>query len=86
MYTNKDEIKIVEDWHIEMVDMKTGMPVTHFPTGTGVRMEKRRIQNIYGKPVHIPDDGELEVISGDCGSLQVRLRCRVCGKEFCADY
>jgi hypothetical protein len=54
-------------------------------TGTIPPLERRWIQDAYGRIVHLPDSGELLIVDGECGYLQVRLKCQICGKEFCAD-
>jgi hypothetical protein len=91
-FTNKDEIKVIEDWRFVFWDLKNDVEFTGAITGTPWQpippVEKRLIQNVYGKIVHVPDDGELELVfDGDasCNPYQVRMRCKTCGKTFCAD-
>lgn len=85
-FKNDTEIKRVEDWRFVWWNLDADTEYTQAVTGTHPRLEWRHIQNIYGKVVHIPDNGELEVVGGECGYMQARLRCKACGKEFCADY
>jgi hypothetical protein len=60
----------------------TGTPFTVLPT-----LHRRRIEDIYGKQVHKGCGGELDVVDGyDCGKYGVRLCCKSCGFEFCAEY
>jgi hypothetical protein len=88
VYRNSHEIKVVEDWRWVWWDKVEDREYFGSATGTVINhVERRHIQNIYGRIAHIPDDGKLQLVfdSEDCGEYQVRLRCLTCGKEFCAD-
>lgn len=89
MYKNKDEIKVVEDWEVVLWDMENDVEYLGASSGTPwhplPHLERRRIQRIRGKIVHIPDNGELEILPRDCVPFHVWLRCKKCGKEFLAE-
>ena len=83
------EIEIVEDWQEVWWNMETdtlfygaitGTPWQPLPT-----LERRRIQNIYGKPVHKGCGGSLQVARIDNCTEGYTIECLRCGKEFCAN-
>jgi len=87
-----DEIEIVEYWRevwwnietdAEWIGAVTGtpwMPLSAYPT-----LERRRIQEIYGRPVHKNCGGNLEVARVDNCTEGFTLECLKCGKRFCAN-
>jgi len=86
-FRNSEEIKVIEDWRFVWWDLDRGVEYFGAITGTHPKLEWRYIQNIYGKIVHLPDGGDLELLYRDetCDEFQVRLRCKTCGKTFYAD-
>ena len=89
MYRNAKEIEIVEDWRIVWWDLDNDKPYTMAIPGTLPKLEQRRIQNIYGKPVHRNCGGDLEVAREQegCGSLEGRFSWHTLGQimfpNFC---
>lgn len=94
MLRNSQEIKVIQDWQWVIWDRLGDCIFTASVTGTIAhekfeqrpRLERRLIQNVFGKPVHAPDDGELEILNcNDCDGYHIRLRCKICSKEFIAE-
>lgn len=89
MYKNTDEIKVVEVWEFVLWDMAADAEYLGASSGTPWQplpyLQRRRIQRIHGRVAHIPDGGELEILSKDSKPFTVWLRCKMCGKEFLAE-
>lgn len=96
MAWRSEEIEIVPDWQTVLWDVVKGeIYQGGLPTGTNPimwggkpRLQERRIENIYGRPIHKDCGGSLEIAKEQdgCGNMQARVRCISCGKEFCADF
>lgn len=88
MYCNP-EIKTIERWEWVMWGLENDTEYIGASSGTPWHplplLERRYIQRISGKQVHIPDDGELEILPRDCEPFHVWLRCLTCGKEILAE-
>jgi hypothetical protein len=68
------------DHEVEFYGASTGTPGMPLP-----RLERRVIQNIYGKPVHKACGGNLDVSRHDTCTEGFTMVCLKCGKEICAD-
>ena len=93
--SKNDEIKIVEDWRVvwwdrqedvEFLNSVTGA-IVHEMLGNRPRLEQRRVQNIFGREVHVLDGGLIETRwittwEGSKAYSTFWKECSLCHKKF----
>lgn len=88
------EIEVIEHWRDVWWNLETDTEFTQAVTGTPwmplsayPKLERRRIEDIYGKAVHKGCGGEFEVTGEEipCEKNQFVIRCLKCGKYICAN-
>lgn len=85
-YRNPDEMKTIPHWRWAWWDVEHGVEFRQSVTGTHPKLSAVYIEDVYGKQVHIPDDGDLEMVfdGDDLPEFTVKMRCKKCEKIFLA--